>query len=109
MSSNLSNSATLHGNAAFRALVRAAMTEKAATAVADNSGNNFSAGVTRRRLGQAVVADPNRYLDIFSALCADDDAISATGDPAQVDPADVRRVVNNLWEPVGSSIPNVGT
>jgi hypothetical protein len=108
MSANLANSATLHGNAAFRALVRAALTEHAVDAVVDNQGE-FSTVMTRHRLGRAVISDPTRYLDIFSALCADDDAISATADPTAVDPADVRRVISTRWGPVGSSIPNVGS
>ena len=107
MATNLTNAAALYKATAFRDKVRAAMTEVAVTALGDNTGD-YTANQTRKAVARSVIADPSRLLDVFTGICADDAAISQTADPAAVLDEDIRRVVSTRWNPIGSSIPNVG-
>lgn len=104
MSADLSNSASLVSDQAFRARVAAALTEWAVTASQDTSGG-FDVLSLRLRLVRAVVYDANRLTPIFVALCADDATISGAGTAATDE--DIRRVVDAMWQPVAASVPGI--
>jgi hypothetical protein len=107
LSSSLANSAALVKSPVFRDRVRVAMTEFAVVALGDSTGD-FSVRSVRHAVARSVIADPDRLLTIFVALCADDTAISTASVADSVTEADIRRVVAARWTQVGSSIPNPG-
>lgn len=107
MSANLSNSATLVASPAFRGLVEAAIREYAIATLADREGTLENMWL-RHAMARSVIHDAGSYVEKFAGIIADDATVSTTADPAAVDVARVRAVVEGVWASVAASTPGVG-
>lgn len=103
MSSDLSRTAALTNSGTFRDLVRAAVIEHAVNVI----GISTSPSTKEQALAARAFYDADSVLRSFVWACADDAAISqSTG--VDVDAADVRRVVADVWAIASAAVPNLG-
>lgn len=108
MSANLVNSATLYEDVNFRNRVRASIVEYAVTVL--NSATvdgTITERMLTQRLALRVVGEADTFVPNFARLAADNAAVSAYSDPAQVRDDEIKFVVAGLWSSVAASIPTL--
>lgn len=111
MSASLTNTVAILNDAGFQKRVKAAMTEKA-LAVASGDATGPASPVLRalrNSLAMAILADTTSRLDAFLRLVANDNGISATVNPVDVTDAQIRTVVDSMWEAVAVATRNLPT
>lgn len=106
MSASLATTVMLLADNTFQQKVCAAMVEQAISAANDTQGG-FPIRAASTALAMNVIADCQAYVRVFAPLCADDAVISAVAAPADVQEADIRRVVQTMWTSVAASLPNL--
>lgn len=109
MSTSLANTVAMVNDPVFQNKVRAAMTEKALNIAGGDPGGPASAVLRalRNSLAMAILSDAGARLDPFLRLVANDNTISGVADPTTVTDAQIRGVVDSMWEAVAVATRNM--